>query len=306
MISLPVLLCASVLGQNAASAIEPEHAANPVYKELISSGASFDGTTVRLPAPLLRDGQPADDQRSALRTLAGSDRALDDLLKNSVTAPQIIKVRDESTRGGTLVRECDLWFVVYADLDAIHPADSARQAEKEGPTEAGNMRFESHLLSADELKARSLEAPGDDGNRQEWYTHLTGLLLDRIHVDATTQVDASRSADSLVIASRPASAFDADAKYPNRWWPITRKGGRDEAGPAQPYAGGVSYVKISRLGWKPGALLVESHFAFAEPKAWFDGAPILRSKLSLIAQDQIRRLRRELAKQGGKTDASGK
>jgi hypothetical protein len=56
-------------------------------------------------------------------------------------------------------------------------------------------------------------------------------------------------------------------------------------------------------------LLVEAHFAFAEPRAWFDGAPILRSKLSLIAQDQIRRLRRELAEkrkeETGKKPARG-
>jgi hypothetical protein len=158
------------------------------------------------------------------------------------------------------------------------------------------MRFETHLLSAEDLKARSLGETDSSDARAEWYTHLTGLLLDKIHVEATTRVFATRSAESVVVASSTARAFDSDEKFPNRWWPIVRKGGRDEAGPAKTYAGGISYVKISRLAWKPEALLVEAHFAFAEPKAWFDGAPILRSKLTLIAQDQIRRLRRELAK----------
>ena len=37
--------------------------------------------------------------------------------------------------------------------------------------------------------------------------------------------------------------------------------------------------------------------AFVEPNEWFQGAPILRSKFSVIAQDQIRSLRRELARQ---------
>ena len=55
-------------------------------------------------------------------------------------------------------------------------------------------------------------------------------------------------------------------------------------------------MKVSRLATVPGALLVEAHFAFSEPQAWFDGAPILRSKIGVVAQDQIRGLRRELAK----------
>ena len=42
-------------------------------------------------------------------------------------------------------------------------------------------------------------------------------------------------------------------------------------------------------------LFVEAHFVFTEPHDWFEGAPVLRSKISLIAQDRIRKLRRELA-----------
>jgi hypothetical protein len=304
MTKLPLLLSAAVFCQSSEKAIEPKHAANPVYKELITSGATLDGTSVRLATPLLRDGQPGDEQRGALRSMAGSDRALDDLLRDSVTAPQILKVRDEPSRDGTIVRGADLWFVVYADLTTIHPLESARQAEKEGATEAGNMRFETHLLSADDLKARSLSVSDGSDAREEWYAHMTGLLLDKIHVEATTQVCATRSAESVVVAARTARAFDSDEKFPNRWWPITRKDGRDEAGAAKPYAGGISYAKISQLDWKPGALLVEAHFAFAEPRVWFDGAPILRSKLALVAQDQIRRLRRELAKKRNSSAAT--
>ena len=58
----------------------------------------------------------------------------------------------------------------------------------------------------------------------------------------------------------------------------------------------MSYAKISRLDLKPRAILVEMHMAFVEPDGWFQGAPILRSKFSVVAQDQVRSLRRELAK----------
>jgi hypothetical protein len=60
------------------------------------------------------------------------------------------------------------------------------------------------------------------------------------------------------------------------------------------YDGSASTTKISRLASVPGALLIESHFAFVEPMEWFDGTPVLRSKITMVAQDQIRRLRREL------------
>jgi hypothetical protein len=125
---------------------------------------------------------------------------------------------------------------------------------------------------------------------------LTGRLLDRIAVEATDRVFATRTADSLLIAARTDSTFDPDGPLSNRWWTLTRKGTEEVKGPLQHYAGGASYVKITRLAAEPGALFVEAHFVYVEPLDWFQGNPILRSKVSLIAQDQIRRLRRELDK----------
>ncbi len=104
---------------------------------------------------------------------------------------------------------------------------------------------------------------------------------------------ATRTKESLVVASRTAPAFDKAGPDANGWRPVGS--GQGTAGGApRPYAGGISYTKISRLAFQPGALLVEMHGAFVEPREWFQGAPILRSKFSVIAQDQIRRLRREL------------
>src|SRR5438477_13202409 len=74
--------------------VEPEHAKNSVYLDVLSQGLSGGGQAVRLPEPRLRDGQDADTQRAALREVAGSDGALAELVRNSVTAPYRIKVRD--------------------------------------------------------------------------------------------------------------------------------------------------------------------------------------------------------------------
>ena len=104
-----------------------------------------------------------------------------------------------------------------------------------------------------------------------------------------------------MVASRTDPSFDKAEPHANGWKSVTTTGGANaRTGVKQPYSGGISYAKISRVALKPGALLVEMHVAFVEPDGWFQGAPILRSKFSVVAQDQIRTLRRELAKKRAK------
>jgi hypothetical protein len=43
-------------------------------------------------------------------------------------------------------------------------------------------------------------------------------------------------------------------------------------------------------------LLIEVHMVFAEPKGWFEGRNLLRSKLPPVMQDSVRKFRRQLAK----------
>lgn len=288
---MPVLLPLSILfllGQTPAP--EPAHAGNPTFADLIGRGVELGPTTVRFDPPALRDDQDADAQRAALRAVAGSDANAAELLRDSVTAPFVLKVRELVTEGDTLVRAADLWFVVRADFDQLDP-DQVRLGAGE-PVEVANMRFTVGEPDQDSLRKAGVE-PGGRGTR---FVHVDGRLLDRIGVGATDRIVTTRSGGSLVVASRTDPAFGADGPLGNRWWPIVRKSGRDEAGAARPYAGAVGYVKVSRYLPEPGVLVVEAHVAFAEPRAWFDGAPILRSKIGLAAQDQIRRLRRELQK----------
>ncbi len=275
-----------------AADVEPEHAANSIFRDLMTSGFQAESTKIVLPGPKFHDSQKSDERRALLREVAGSPSAGDELLRDSVSAPFILKLRDEKLADSTL-RIADLWFVVYADLDAIDPAESARQTSK--PTEAANMRLEPKLLSRDQVQSRKLPFEEPNRARNEWYAHLNARLLDRIAVDSTDHVIVTRSADSLVIASRTDPAFNGDREFPNRWQSLNRSDPSKAAGSPHPYAGGVSYVKISKLGDGSRALLVEGHFAFVEPAEWFDRAPVLRSKFSIVAQDQIRRLRRQAA-----------
>jgi len=289
LILVPVWLLLQVQPGND---MEPVHAGNPVYVDAIRSGFHADGATIRFPGPILKDGLDANQQHAALLKLSGSERALADLLRDSVTAPFLLKVRDRKMTDAT-VRIVDLWFVVRGDLASLDPVEVASQASGKA-VEAGNMRFESRLLTDDELKPRGRSSHrGRDLAR--WFVHLEGRLLDRIAVEATNEAVATRTEESMVIAGRTDPAFDSETKLANRW----RTLGQDsQAGSWHPFRGGLTYTKISRLKQPPGALLVEFHAAFSEPEAWFQGNPILRSKFAPVAQDQIRRLRRELLKNG--------
>jgi hypothetical protein len=272
--------------------MEPVHAGNPVYVDAIRSGFHADDVTIRFPGPILKDGLDANQQHAALLKLSGSERALADLLRDSVTAPFLLKVRDQKMTDAT-VRIVDLWFVVRGDLASLDPVEVASQASGKA-VEAGNMRFASRLLTDDELKPLGRSSHrGRDLSR--WFVHLEGRLLDRIAVEATTEAVATRTEESMVIAGRTDPVFDSDPTLANRWRTLGQDG---QAGSGKPFRGGLSYAKISRLKQPPGSLLVEFHGAFSEPEAWFQGAPILRSKFAPIAQDQIRRLRRELLKNG--------
>lgn len=278
-----------------AGPIELEHARNPVYAAILREGLKANGATVRLPAPRFRDGQAAEAQLAALRELAGSDQRLEELVRKSVTAPYIIKVHDVAA-GDDTIRVVDLWFVVYGDIDEVDPGkEAAKTDEKE--VEAGNMALRTRLLKPEDLRAAGITPPSKSAGPvpETWYTHIQGRLLDRIAFESTNQVVASRTEGSIVVASRTDPRFDGPGPFSNGWRPVEGGQGKGvDGGPLKPYRGGISYAKISRLTFRPGALLVEMHGAFVEPRLWFQGAPILRSKFSVVAQDQIRRLRREL------------
>lgn len=297
MLIPPACLLIAALGQSA-PATEPEHAANQIYRDLLRDGLPLAGGVVRFPVPRLRDGQSADSQRAALMDLAGSKGKADDLLRDSVVAPFLLKVRDLKPDGTTLIRGGDLWFVVHADLSEIDPDQMGGLGKEGEAVEVGNMRFQGRTVEAAELQRDGIEPPvptGGEGGSSVRFVHLTGRLLDRIGLEATSRVEVTRSADSIVIASRSLTDLAPARPLASRWWPITTGSGGEGRGEPRPYAGGASTVKISRLRSEPGALLVEVHFVYDEPLDWFDGAPILRSKIGLAAQDQIRRLRRELA-----------
>jgi hypothetical protein len=287
-----IFLAACCVGQTTLNLV---HAQNPVFTEVLEHGLDVGGQSVRLPAPRFVDGQSAEAERVALREIAGSERSADDLLRDSVTAPFIIRVHDVKAAGAT-VRAADLWFVIYGELDQIDPIKEASRADQKA-VEVANMWFQTRMLKPDDLAKAGKKTAASGAGQNDWSIHVHAKLLDRIEFEVTNHVVASKSAGSMVIASRTDPSFDKAGPFTNTWKALAPSGGSQAEPPAShPYAGGISYAKISRIGFKPGALLVETHMAFVEPDAWFQGAPILRSKFSVAAQDQVRTMRRELMK----------
>jgi hypothetical protein len=134
---LSALLISTVFLISDGPPLEPEHARNPVLREVIDGGLKADGAVDKLPEPTFRDAMSAAEQRAALRKIAGSDRNLEELLRDSVTAPQVLRLRDVKGDAVTL-RAGDLTFVLRADLDAINAEEAfdrfrGRQHAGRGP-----------------------------------------------------------------------------------------------------------------------------------------------------------------------------
>jgi hypothetical protein len=294
---IPTLLLATcVTGQ---AKIEPPHDQNPVFTKVVTQGLDAGGQIISLTPPRLVDGQSAEVQRSVLKDLAGSDRALDELLRDSVTAPFIIKVHDVKITGAT-IRKADIWFAVHGDLKKIDPAQEAARTNQKA-VEVANMWFQTRLLKTDEIRACGITPAHTASDGNAWYAHIHAKLLDRIDFEVTNDVVASESSESVVLASATDPSFASAKSLSNGWRTLTAPGG-SQTGDAvtHTYSGGISYAKISRIAFQPTALFVEMRVAFVEPDGWFQGAPILRSKFGVAAQDQIRTLRRELVKKHSK------
>ncbi|MGA2257012.1 MAG: hypothetical protein ABSG53_20355, partial [Thermoguttaceae bacterium] len=150
------------------------------------------------------------------------------------------------------------------------------------------------LLSDADLKRRGLPVPS--ATEDPRYVAAETTLMERVRVSATTRSTKTRTAESLVVASILDPHFAGDPEFPNRWRSILRDdAGSRQLGAPHSYGGLGSYVKATRLVEPRGAILVEYHVAYAEPQAWFNGANLLQSKLPILAQTVVRKLRRSLA-----------
>lgn len=270
------------------SSAEP---ANPLFEQLRSEGVAVTAETkTPLPAPQMADGLDAAGQRAVLEKVVGKRFTVRDFTAKVGTAPQVHALHKIAVTGSDAPRALgiDVVFIAYGSLETVASRDFLEDLHKKSRDR------EVHILSKEELEKRKLTAKSSN-EREERYSHGVFIVLERVELHASLHTVVSRQADSLVAATLIDPRFAADSDFPNQWRKITvDEEGQRKLGPEQPYSGAGGYMKITRLHEPEGALFVEYHLVYTEPKGWFSGADPLTTKLPAIIQSEVRSFRQAL------------
>ena len=268
--------------------------ANALFKSLQNPGLNVGaGVKAQLPAPTMRDGLDAAGQKAVIAALIKDEYSYAEFTRKSVVAPQLLKLRDVMPSDPKApARGVDFWFVAYGDLKAL---DDEKFLDR--LVNAGKGQGEGKGLTKEDLAKRKIML-GDE--KRESYGHIAFDFLEKVHLKATGRVVWTRTDESVVVAGEIDPRFRGDAEFPNQWQSIIKEGGMTKLGPATPWSEAGFYLKITKLAEPAGALFIEQHVVFAEPTGWFEGANLLRSKLPIAVQANVRSMRKEWVRAGGK------
>lgn len=293
-----LLLLATVFAP--AAEIDIHEKANPIYQQLRHPGIMLASNRhIPLPAPVMADGLDAKGQQAILKKLLADDIDLEDFLQDSVTAPQLLKRPEEKQADVEApVRFLELYFVAFGDLDTL--TDRPLRQRLVAPD---RRKASPKTLTPDELYLRGITI-AQGGVEHEEFSYLQANILVRVQVRAVAHSYWSRSLDSIVIASELDDRFATDRDFPNQWRPLIKEDDEHEVkeGPPQPYRGAAYYLKITRLKNPTEAVFVEAHIGFTEPRKWFNGENVLRSRLPAATMSMVRHFRRELIRASRKPD----
>lgn len=286
---------------------DPAQEVNRLYRELRQVGLVLNGRhRLPLPPPTMADGLDASSQRAILEALPNRNQTVEQFARKSVVSPFAMRFRDyPAVEGLEPIHGIDVWFVAHGSLEALtDPKFFETATDREGGQgDSGSAR--ARLLSPNQLKARGVASSDLDAGREQ--VALVNLrLFDKVELNVAGQsiwteapaADAAASRrptpSSLTVAARIDRRFDHDSQSPNQWRPIRRQGGREVVGDPRTYTDAAWYYKVTPLVEPPGALFVEAHLVYVEPKDWFQGANLLRSKLPIVIQSEIRAFRKRL------------
>ncbi len=261
---------------------------NPLYARLVADGIELDGRNIPpLMKPVLADGLDAAAQKAAMTGLLKGRFPLAEFVRQSVSAPSFLKIGDLVEYGDYRVRTLDLYFVAYGNLDALRKNREwmdrmVRKGEGEG-----------HVLTADELAKRGIEVEPGLADRTR-FASASAAVLDRVEVALTTQTVWSESSESTLAAAIADPRFAGDAEYPNTWCTLDLDAaGQKVLGPTEPYSVTASYWKATQLKEPKEAIFMEFHIVFEQPKKWFRGNDLLKSKMPMAVQSELRLFRRK-------------
>jgi hypothetical protein len=237
----------------------------------------------------MQDGLDAAKQKAVITGLIGTDYSYQEFTRKSNVAPQLLKLRDVNPSDPKApARGVDVWFVAYGELKAVN-----------------NEKFLDRLVNANRGEGKGMGLTKEDlakrnialvDEKHEGYGSIEFDFLEKVRLKATGRAFWSLTDESAVIAAEIDPRFRDDTTFPNQWQSLSKQSGSQKVGPANPWSGAGLYLKVTKLSEPAGALFIEQHFIFAEPTGWFDGANLLRSKLPIVVQNNVRSIRREWIK----------
>jgi hypothetical protein len=273
----------------------PCKAANPIYDALTGPGVKVSAQAMlQLPKPALADGLTPEQIRQTIETLLAGRYDWETFTRKSVVSPFLLKISEGAAESGPIVRKIDLYFIAYGSLDSLKGEDYLnRQLNLTGSNDGSDSSARIKVLKTADLQKRGIIG-GSQPDDSRWIA-VTSSLLGKVRISMTTQNIKSDGKDSLVIASIADPRFEGDSEYPNSWRSLSvDDAGQRQTGRPQPYSGLGSYVRATKLVDPTGAMFIEYHIAFTEPEGWFHGTNLLRSKLPIVAQNMVRKFRRNL------------
>ena len=286
MFRIQIFLVSVFMASYAAIAEEVHdgHAVDKLVERLTDEGLSIAEQTVTLKPMWLSDGISAEDQADITDKIAG--RRKRQFYRDSISATfesdiESIKIGDR--RAGYVV---DFAFVVYASLDDV--------LEKNGDDKSGI----DSLANESEMKVTELEPPTDESTDNSDETENTRLvhgqftLLEKVLISSVVRTSMKKTEESITVVWEQDRAFDKPGDVSNSW----RFTEAADATMSAVYNGFAGYAKVTKLKARDGALLVEYHYAFAEPKEWSEHKISLRAKLSIVLQESVRKSRRHIKK----------
>jgi hypothetical protein len=290
-IGLFAIVLTSALAAHAADAAEKS--GNGLFEQLRSEGVVVNAETrAVLPAVVMADGLDAAGQQAVLEKVVGNRFPVKTFASKIGTAPHVYSIRKLPVSETDTLRAyaVDVSFVAHGSLETVADRAFLEDLQKKQK----DRKF--HILTAEELDQRKLRVESDKG-RDERYSHGIFIVLDRVELGAALHTIVTRHPDSVLAATQVDPHFVTDTSFVNQWRKITiDEEGQRKLGPPQPYSGAGGYLKMTRLHEPKGALFIEYHLVYTEPKGWFSGADPLTTKVPAIIQSEVRTFRQELNK----------
>ena len=264
---------------------------NALFKNLIDTGLDVGGKEkAKFPAPTMPDGLDKDKQTATIKALLAGEIDYAEYTRDAINAPSLMgKIRNIPGAANTPARGVDVWFVVHGDFKLLEDdkfLDKLGSGNKSG--------WKGGTLKKEELAARKIEIKDE---KRESYGFIEFDFLDKVRLKATGHAMWSRNGESVVAAAEIDPRFLNDKDYPNQWRSITKMGGQLKYGDPNPWSGAAMYLKVTKLHEPAGTIFIEQHIIFVEPTGWFDGQPLLTSKLPLAVKDNVSTIRQQF-KQG--------